>query len=130
MFLNLSLVRALKECCNFKNLPLAIISLDQEKAFDRVNCNFLDRVLHRMNFGSEFRQWIRVICTNISSACLHSGFLTSFFEISCGARQGGPFPPCYIPGISEKGSGSKLNLDKTEGMWLALWLAGLMAQLA
>ena len=23
----------------------------------------------------------------------------------------------------EKGSGSKLNLDKTEGMWLALWLA-------
>ena len=78
------------EYCNSKNLPLAIISLDQEKAFDRVNWNFLDRVLQRMNFGPEFRQWIRAIYTNISSACLHSGFVTSFFEISRGARQGDP----------------------------------------
>ena len=56
--------------------------------FGRVNWNFLDRVLQRMNFGPEFRQWIRVIYTNISSACLHSGFVTSFFEISRGACQG------------------------------------------
>ena len=56
--------------------------------FGRVNWNFLDRVLQRMKFGPEFRQWIRVIHTNISSACLHSGFVTSFFEISRGACQG------------------------------------------
>ena len=83
---NLNLVRDLIEYCNSKNLPLAIINPDQEKAFDRVNWNFLDRVLQRMNLGPEFRQWIRVIYTNISSACLHSGFVTSFFEIS----RGGP----------------------------------------
>ena len=87
IFLDLNFVRDLIEYCNSKNLPLAIISLDQEKAFDRVNWNFLDRVLQRMNFGPEFRQWIRVICTDISFACLHSGFVTSFFEISRGARQ-------------------------------------------
>ena len=50
------------EYCSAKNLPLATISLDQEKAFDRVNWNFLERVLQKMNFGPEFRQWIRVIC--------------------------------------------------------------------
>ena len=55
-FSNLNLVRDLIEYCNSKNLPLAIISLDQEKAFDKVNWNFLDRVLQRMNFGPEFRQ--------------------------------------------------------------------------
>ena len=60
-FSNLNLVRDLTEYCNSKNLPLAIISLDQEKAFDRVNWNFLDRVLQIMNFRPEFRQWIRVI---------------------------------------------------------------------
>ena len=52
-FSNLNLVRDLIEYCNSKNLPLAIISLDQEKAFDKVNWNFLDQVLKRMNFGPE-----------------------------------------------------------------------------
>ena len=79
-FSNLYLIRDLIEYCSAKNLPLAIISLDQEKAFDRVNWNFLDRVLQKMNFGPEFRQWIRVIYSEISSACLHSGFVTSFLR--------------------------------------------------
>ena len=56
IFSNLNLVRDLIEYCNSKNLPLVIINLDQEKAFDRVNWNFLDRVLQRINFGPEFRQ--------------------------------------------------------------------------
>ena len=96
IFSNLNLVRDLIGYCNSKNLPLAIISLDQEKEFDRVNWNFLDRVLQRMNFGPEFRQWIRVVYTNISSACLHSGFVTSFFEISRGPAKVTNFPLCYI----------------------------------
>ena len=60
IFSNLNLVRDLIEYCNSKSLPLAIINLDQEKAFDRVNWNFLDRVLQRMNFGPEFRQWLYI----------------------------------------------------------------------
>ena len=83
------------------NLPLAIISLDKEKAFDRVNWNFLDQVLQRMNFVLEFRQWIRVIYTNISSVCLDSGFVTSFFEISRGTRQGDPLPSLLYTLVAE-----------------------------
>ena len=121
--------------------------------------------------------------SNVSSACLHSGFVTSFFEISGGSHQGDPFSSLLytlvaevlgavirnckdirevrLPGSSEesklsqyadvgdltlvdeysitrafeivcifeKGSGSKLNLDKTKACGSALWLAGLMAQL-
>ena len=169
---NLNLIRDLIEYCSAKNLPLAIISLDQEKAFDRVNWNFLERVLQKMNFRPEFRQWIiRVIYSEISSTCLHSGFVIPFFEISRGARQGDPLssllytlvaevlgaairnckeirgvrPPgsseeskigqyaddgdltlvddfsitkaFEIIRIYERGSGSRLNLGKTEGMW-------------
>ena len=35
-------MRDLIEYCTSENLPLAIISLHQEKAFDRVNWNFLN----------------------------------------------------------------------------------------
>ena len=101
IFSNLYLIRDLIEYCTAKNLPLAIISLDQEKAFDRVNWNFLDRVLQRMNFGPEFRQWIRVIYSEISSACLHSGFVTSFFEISRGAHQGDPLSSLLYTLVAE-----------------------------
>ena len=97
IFSNLNLVRDLIEYCNSKNLPLAIISLSQEKAFDRVNWNFLVRVLKRMNF----RQRIRVIYTTISFACLYSGFVTSFFEISRGARQGDPLSSLLYTLVAE-----------------------------
>ena len=101
IFSKLYLIRDLIEYCTAKNLPLAIISLDQEKAFDRVNWNFLDRVLQKINFGPEFRQWIRVIYSEISSACLHSGFVTSFFEISRGAHQGDPLSSLLYTLVAE-----------------------------
>ena len=121
IFSNLNLVRDLIDYCNSKNLPPAILNLDQEKAFDRVNWNFLDRVLQRMNFGPEFRQWIRVIYTNISSACLHSGFVTSFFEISHRARQGDPFPHCYIPWL-RRCWGQLLEIARISGGSPALFI--------
>ena len=101
IFSNLYLIRDLIEYCTAKNLPLAISSLDQEKAFDRVNWNFLDRVLQKMNFGPEFGQWIRVIYSEISSASLHSGFVTSFFEISRGARHGDPLSSLLYTLVAE-----------------------------
>ena len=69
--------------------------------FDRVNWNFLERVLQKMNFGPEFRQWIRLIYSEISSACLHLGFVTHFFEISRGARQGDPLSSLLYTLITE-----------------------------
>ena len=54
-----------------------------------------------MNFGPEFRKWIRVIYSGISSACLHSGFVTSFFEISRAARQGDPLSSLLYTLVAE-----------------------------
>ena len=76
-----------------KQLPAAIISLDQEKAFDRVNHNFLQRVLEKFNFGPDFRRWVRVIYTDISSLVINNGWLSSPFPLQRGVRQGCPLSP-------------------------------------
>lgn len=57
-----------------------IISLDAEKAFDRVNWDFLFYTLGKFGFGPKFISWIKVL-------------YSSFFELQCGTRQRCPLSP-------------------------------------
>lgn len=50
---NLFLLRDTIDYVQHKHLSATIISLDKEKAFDRVNHKFLHRVLTRFNFGPQ-----------------------------------------------------------------------------
>ena len=93
IFENLFLLRDTIEFAKHKQLPAAIISLDQEKAFDRVNNNFLQRVLERFNFGPDFRRWVKVIYTDISSTVINNSWLSSSFPLQRGVRQGCPLSP-------------------------------------
>ena len=72
------------------NCPLAILSLDQEKAFDRVDWSFSYSTLTRMGFGSSFINWVRLLYTDISSSALVNGYQTRAFKPSRGVRQGCP----------------------------------------
>lgn len=78
---------------NRRGLGGAILSLDQEKAFDRVDWSFLLRVLLAMNFGSSFRKWILLFYTRISSSVLVNGERSAPFSVSRGVRQGCPLSP-------------------------------------
>ena len=77
----------------FADIPLAILSLDQEKAFEWVDWSFLQRILIKFGFGDSFRQWISLFYTNIESAVVINGWTSSFFKPSRGVRQGCPLSP-------------------------------------
>ena len=75
---NLFFIRDLLEYVERENLPLALLSLNQEKAFDRVDWGFLLRILNHFNLGQDFQSWIKLSHTHVESAVVINGW-TSFF---------------------------------------------------
>ena len=65
-----------------------ILLLDQEKAFDRVDTEWMFLVLERMGFGEYFMKWLRIMYKRPNSAIITNGYISEFFNIERGVRQG------------------------------------------
>ena len=173
---NVAFLRDVVDYATLSDVPVAILSLDQEKAFDRVEWPFLRKTLRAMGFGDSFVNWVNLFYCNVRSSVNVNGYLSQPFSLSRGVRQGCPLSPLLyvlvsevlavniranprvrglsLPGtqdplspisqyaddtslivtsddaiqasfetysIYEKGSGSKLNLSKSKGLWLGSW---------
>lgn len=174
---NVALLRDVAYYAMSCNTQVAILSLDQEKAFDQVDWSFLRATLFKMGFSPSFIGWFDLFYARPQSAIKFNGHMTPFFNLSRRVRQGCSLSPCLpssvlyakvlactihsnpsitglvIPGMAplpvvsqyaddtslimttdssieavfdsyslcEKGSGSKLNLSKSEGLWLGSW---------
>ena len=82
---------------NEENVPLALISVDQLKAFDRVAHGFLFKTLERFGFGPSFLRWIQVTYNSVSSSVKTNGWFTAFIGLERGLRQGCPLSmPLYV----------------------------------
>ena len=90
---NVAFLRDVIEYSNEKDILVAILSLDQDKAFDRVNWDFLQSALARMRFGTSFISWVRLLYTDIRSSILINGYTSDAFFPSRGVRQGCPLSP-------------------------------------
>ena len=90
---NLSIIRDMITYANTTKDKLSIVSLDQMKAFDKLDWSFLNKILEKFNFGSGFIKWINIIQTNISSAVKVNGQLSKQFPVQQGVRQGCPLSP-------------------------------------
>ena len=99
--LNVRTLQDIVNICNNTNSGGALISLDQEKAFDRVDWPFMLRVLERMNFGPSFCAWVKLLYTNIFSRVLVNGYTSSAFPITRGVRQGCPLSPLLYILVAE-----------------------------
>ena len=167
---NLLILRDFVKYADENQLEACLISLDQMKAFDRVNWDFLFKVLHKMNFGNELIKWIQLLYNRIYAHIKVNGFLSAKFILEQGVRQGCPLSPmlyviiaevlnqcidsnpsikgvevngfeiklsqyaddtsCLLTGddsihalfetlqIYERATGAKINLSKTQALWL------------
>ncbi len=68
IFDNISLLRDFLDVSKLFNFDCALISLDQEKAFGRVEYNCLWKTLEAFGFCQEFVSKIKVLYTDVESA--------------------------------------------------------------
>ena len=87
--------------CNLHQAGGALVSLDQEKAFDRVDWGYMQKILTRMNFGPSFCSWVRLLYTNIFSRVLVNGYTSGAFAVTRGVRQGCPLSPLLYIIVAE-----------------------------
>ncbi len=88
---NIAIIRDIIHHTNGKGQAI-VISVDQEKAFNRVDQNYMYGVLEEMNFGKSFTQWIKTLYDN-ASAAITNGWTSDPVFLQHGLRQGWPLSP-------------------------------------
>ena len=118
IFSNLHLVRDVLDYIDKTNEPAILVTLDQEKAFDRVDHEFMLRVLKKFGFGPSFCQWVGIFYSRAFSRILINGSLSSPVYLYRGVRQGCPLSPLLYVLVSEVLSTQVRHCNDIEGFLL------------
>lgn len=80
-------------CTKNNRQPTMLLSLDAQKAFDRVKWNFLYQTLEVFGFHSTFINWVKIVYKNPKSRIRVNGCCSEFFCLKRGVRQGDCLSP-------------------------------------
>jgi hypothetical protein len=68
----------------------ALIALDQEKAYDRINHDYLFEVLNSFNLPPIFINTVKALYNNTYTKVAINGIMSTPFKVTRGVRQGDP----------------------------------------
>ena len=87
---NIRLVGDIIDYYDMMNKSGILLMLDFQKAFDILEWDFLITALQFFKFWESFIRWIEVIYHKPKACVKNNGYLSDFFDISRGIRQGCP----------------------------------------
>ena len=96
----------------------AIIFLDQQKAFDRVEWGYVNACLEKFGFGNTFCKRFQMLYKNAKSCINTNGHLTEYFPVSRSMRQGCPIAAFLYILQSEPMAQTFRKSDEIEGIKL------------
>lgn len=115
---NVTLLRDTLDYIEQTNETGILVSLDQEKAFDRVNRGFLMGLLERLGFGPDFRRWISTFYYEANMKIILNGWLTKPISLHRGVRQGDSLSPLLYVLCVEMLACKIRNCDRIRGFLL------------
>ena len=101
IFSNLHLVCDTLDFIDKTNEPAILLTLDQEKAFDHVDHEFMLRVLCKFGFAPSSCNWVQIFYAHVFSRILVNGAPSSPVYLRRGVRQGCPLSPLLYVLVSE-----------------------------
>ena len=90
---NIRTIIEIIENANNNDTPGMIFFADFEKAFDSIDHSFMYKCLEKFNFGTSFIKYVKLLYNDAKSCITNNGFLSDFFKIERGVRQGCPLSP-------------------------------------
>lgn len=87
---NLFLTRDIIELSKLQELNVGLFSIDQEKAFDRIDHRYLFSTLEAFGFGKKFISWIKLLYFGATVMLKVGGGLSRPVPVQRGIRQGCP----------------------------------------
>ena len=90
---NLRKILDIMEYTSLHNIPALFVSVDFEKAFDRVHYDSLFLMLERFNFGPIFISWLRLLFSGIQLHTVNNGYVSKPLSPTRGLFQGNPIAP-------------------------------------
>ena len=76
-----------------QQIPGLLLSIGFQQAFDSVSWKCKYKVLDYFNFGPSIRSWTKLFQSGAESCILQNGFMSDFFQLGRGCRQGDPITP-------------------------------------
>ena len=76
-----------------QEIPALLISIDFEKAFDKLEWSFMFKCLEYFGFPNYKKQWVKILYTDIKSSVTNNGWHSEYFNLGRGVRQGCPLSP-------------------------------------
>ena len=100
------------------NIPGLLLLTDFEKAFDSFTWSFINKAIKYLNFSESLIHWKETFYKNITSAVIQYGYLSTFFSIGRGCRQGDPRSPYLFIICAEFHSSVIRQNKKNKGIYV------------